>query len=148
MKMVAVIFVAALAIVVSAGLFYEYSGTGHEGILGRPSVNDTIGMSLGSDREVYHSSETMELNALVSFLDEGNYTVRVYGIKDHGGDFRVSSERTVESESGVINESFSFSMPGCYGCAGVTPGDYEMVMEILKGGEIVGNCSKAIRLEG
>ncbi len=148
MRTVAVIFVAALVILVSAGFFYEFSGAGHGDILSRPSVNDAIRMSLGSDREVYHSSETMELIAFVSFIDEGNYTVRVYGIKDRSGSYRVSSEKTVESVSGVINESFSFSMPSCYGCSGVSAGDYEIVMEVLKGGEIVGNCSKTVRLEG
>jgi hypothetical protein len=105
-------------------------------------------LNLSSDREVYHSSEEMSLNATIRTPAETeNLTIRIYGVKDKGGNFRINEERSVSVEPPGANEVFSFRMPSCYGCAGVSPGEYEIMMEVLRNGTIIGNCSKTVRLE-
>jgi len=109
---------------------------------------DTVTLNLSSDKNVYHSAEQMKLNAEIKTLGKlENVTVRVYGVRDRRGGYRVNEEKIINVDPPGIEETFEFRMPSCYGCAGVSPGDYEIVMEILKEGEVIGNFSKTIKLE-
>ncbi len=115
-----------------------------------PPENRTpsLTLNLSSDKEVYHSSEEMELETTIETPTKiENLTVKVYGIKDRAGRFRVNGERIVNVDPPGTNEIFKFRMPSCYGCAGVSPGEYEIRFEVLKDGEIIGNFSKMITLE-
>jgi hypothetical protein len=116
----------------------------------RPLLGETplLTLNLSSDKEVYRSSDKMELQANIEtdFKIE-NLTVKVYGVKDRSGNYRVNGERVITAEAQRTTETFAFTMPSCYGCAGVSPGDYEIVMEIIKNGEIIGNFSHTVRLE-
>ncbi|MCK4336160.1 MAG: hypothetical protein KAW40_05565 [Candidatus Aenigmarchaeota archaeon] len=105
-------------------------------------------LNLSSDKEVYHSSEEMELKTTIQTETRvENLTIRVYGIKDRSGNYRVSGEKVVNVEPPGTSETFDFRMPSCYGCAGISPGEYEIIFETLKDGEIIGNFSKIVKLE-
>lgn len=105
-------------------------------------------LNLSSDREIYHSSEEMQLEATIKAeTNAENLTVKVYGIKDSAGRFRVKGERVVNVDPPGTTETFVFRMPSCYGCAGVSPGDYDITFEVLKDGEMIGNFSKLVKLE-
>lgn len=107
-----------------------------------------LNLTLSADRELYHSSEEMNVNATIKTSTEAeNLTIRIYGVKDGRGNFRVMEERNITVEPHGVNEVFSFRMPSCYGCAGVSPGEYEIMMEVLRNGTIIGNCSKTVKLE-
>jgi len=114
-----------------------------------PSESETcIRLNLSSNSEVYHSSEEMELTATIETSSKAeNLTIKVYGIKDSRGSYRIISERTINVEPPGSNETFAFLMPSCYGCVGVSPGEYSIVLEILRGGEVLDNCSRKIKLE-
>ena len=105
-------------------------------------------LNLSSDKEVYHSSEGMELKTTVETETRvENLTIRVYGVKDSSGNYRVSGEKVVTVNPPGTSETFDFRMPSCYGCAGVSPGDYEIMFEVVKDGEVIGNYSKTVKLE-
>lgn len=104
-------------------------------------------LNLSSDKDVYYSSEEMKLNASIKFEEEINVTLRLYGVPDSRGNYRISEERNISAGPERTDEAFLFLMPSCYGCAGVSPGDYEIVMELIRDGEIIGNCSKTVKLE-
>ncbi len=105
-------------------------------------------LNLSTDKEVYHSSEEMSLTVAVGSENVlENVTIRVYGVKDRGGRYRIHAERTVDLEPPETIETFTFQMPSCYGCAGVSSGDYDIVMEVLKDRKLIGNVSKIIKLE-
>ncbi|MEE9323879.1 MAG: hypothetical protein V3U72_05040 [Candidatus Aenigmarchaeota archaeon] len=105
-------------------------------------------LNLSSDKEIYHSSEEMELTTAIEVSTKAeNLTVKVYGIKDRSGNYRVKGEKVVDVDPPRGNETFAFQMPSCYGCAGVSPGEYEIIFEVLQNGEIIGNCSKIVKLE-
>ena len=114
----------------------------------KPMAIPQLILNLFSDKEVYHSSEEMELKTTVETETKvENLTIKVYGIKDRSGNYRVSGEKVVNVEPPGTSETFAFRMPSCYGCAGVSPGEYEIIFEAIKDGEIIGNFSKIVKLE-
>ncbi|NIO22632.1 MAG: hypothetical protein GTN38_01210 [Candidatus Aenigmarchaeota archaeon] len=116
----------------------------------KPPESEThLTLNLSSNKEVYHSSEEVELKTTIETPAKlENLTIKVYGIKDRSGRFRIDGERMVDVEPPGTSETFAFRMPSCYGCAGVSPGEYEIMFEIIKDGNTIGNFSKTIRLEG
>ena len=113
-----------------------------------PSGTPVLTLNLSSDKKVYHSSEKMELKTMIETDSKiENLTVRVYGIKDIRGNYRVKGEKVVSAEPPFTSENFEFTMPSCYGCAGVSPGEYEIVMEVLQNGELIRNQSVTVKLE-
>jgi len=106
----------------------------------------SIEMVLKTDKEVYRSGETMLVSAELS-EQIGNVTVSVRGIKDSRGNYRVEQDYQIPADSLQDQVNFSFTMPSCYGCAGVSPGDYEIYAEILSGSQQVANATRVVRLE-
>jgi len=105
-------------------------------------------LNLSSNKEVYHSSEEMELRTTIETSSRAeNLTIKVYGIKDRRGKFRVNGEKVVDINPPGTSETFAFRMPSCYGCAGVSPGEYEIIFEVMHTGEVIGNFSKTVKLE-
>lgn len=105
-------------------------------------------LNLSSDKMVYRSSEEMELKTTIETGTRvENLTIRVYGIKDSRGNYRVNGERVVDIEPPGTSETFTFQMPSCYGCAGVSPGEYEIIFETVQNGEIIDSRSQNVRLE-
>ena len=142
-----VLSLAIIAVLLIVFLFSNASEKTAEGFIKRPHYAE-LNLNLSTDKKVYHSSEEMELTAVVETPGRlENVTIRVYGIKDRRGNFRIDAKREVNIEPPGTKETFVFRMPSCYGCAGVSPGKYEIFAEILKDGEIIGNLSKTITLE-
>ena len=107
-----------------------------------------LNLNLSADKEIYHSSDEMGLETSIeTYTKLENITIKVYGIKDRRGNYRVSGERTVNINPPGTSETFAFRMPSCYGCAGVSPGDYDIILEVVQNGEVIGNFSKTVKLE-
>jgi hypothetical protein len=104
-------------------------------------------ISIAMDKEIYYSSEEMNINASILLPEEGYVVLKIYGIPDSRGNYRINEERNISAGPERTDEAFVFSMPSCYGCAGVSPGNYEIVMELVSNGKIIGNCSKTVKLE-
>jgi len=101
-------------------------------------------MTLHTDKEAYHSGETMLLSAELSELVE-NATVSVRGIMDSWGGYRLKQDYAIPGSSPQRQINFTFIMPSCYGCAGVSPGNYGIYAELS--GTRIANATVAIRLE-
>ncbi len=120
-----------------------------EGNYIRPPEIPKLTLNLSGNKEVYHSSEEMELTTTIeSATGIENLTIKVYGIKDRIGNYRVSREKIMNVEPPGTSETFKFRMPSCYGCAGISPGEYGITLETIKDGEIIGNHSLTVKLEG
>ena len=143
-------FVLSLAIIAVLLIVFLFSNANEktaEGFIKRPHYAE-LNLNLSTDKKVYHSSEEMELTAVVETPGRlENVTIRVYGIKDRRGNFRIDAKREVNIEPPGTKETFTFRMPSCYGCAGVSPGDYSVHLEILREGEIIGNFTRVVTLE-
>ena len=142
MKILLAIVLAGIA--VSAASYM----TGHV-ILGGSTDDVAVSMSIITDTETYHSGEFMEATVTIATgTDITSGIIRLYGIENGMGDYEVDEEIPAEINSPGSETSFLVRMPRCYGCAGVSPGEYELTSELLYGNEIVGSCSKTITLAG
>jgi len=103
-------------------------------------------MALRTDKDAYSSGETMLLFLELSESAE-NATVSVRGIRDARGAYRVNQDYQIPAGSSQNRINFSFAVPSCYGCAGVSPGNYEIYAELLSGSAHIANATKIIRLE-
>jgi hypothetical protein len=112
------------------------------------SEDQPINISFSTDKEVYHSGELMNINVSINTAkDLENLTLKIQGIKDSRGNFRVYQEKLIDVKSPRIESEFKFQMPSCYGCAGVSPGEYEIVLYLISGNETLGNYTKTVNLE-
>lgn len=106
-----------------------------------------ISMSILTDTEIYHSGEYMEARVSTACnSDLGSAIVRFYGIEDGFGKYRINEERIVEINSPGNETVFLVTVPRCYGCAGISPGEYNLTTELIYSGEVIGNTSKTITL--
>jgi hypothetical protein len=106
-----------------------------------------VTMSMLTDTETYHSGEYMEVRVSAACSEDlGSAIIKVYGIKDGAGRYRVNQEKIVEMSPPGNETVFLFEMPVCYGCAGISPGEYEIMAELLYSGEVIGNASKTVTL--
>lgn len=132
--------VGAALVLVATGLFL-------------PAANDyaasgpaPLALNLTMDKAIYYSGNSAL--AVISLAGgSGNATLRVTGVRDNRGSYRISGEREVALGRAGAEENFSFNMPTCYGCAGVAPGGYDVLAELVVNGTQVANATVRINLE-
>lgn len=73
--------------------------------------------------------------------------MKIQGIRDSRGNFRVYQEKSINVKSPGSKFASEFQMPSCYGCAGVSPGEYEIALYLVSGNETLGNYTKTVNLE-
>ncbi len=122
--------IAAMLVLLSTAIIFSVLVT-KANDTGMTAINKPE-MSMSADKEVYRSAEEMEINVSVTLPEDDVVTLKLYGIPDSRGNYRVNEERNVSVGMLGTNETFVFRMPSCYGCAGVAPGDYDIVMEALE----------------
>ncbi|UCD07302.1 MAG: hypothetical protein JSW41_05785 [Candidatus Aenigmatarchaeota archaeon] len=106
-----------------------------------------ISMSILTDTETYHSGEFMEARVSTACdKDLDSVIVKIYGIKDRFGKYNINEEKIVQINSPGNETVFLVRMPRCYGCAGISPGEYEVTAELIYNNIVVGNTSKTITL--
>lgn len=141
MKWLSILIIFMAALLISLSLMSNHARDGF-------TEGGLLSIGIAADKSVYHSSEEMELTSTIGTDTRvGNLTIRVYGIKDRGGRYRINGERLIDIAPPGKTETFTFSMPSCYGCAGVSPGEYEITMEIIRNNETIGNDSVTVVLE-
>lgn len=105
-----------------------------------------VDLSITTDTETYHSGEMMEAKVAVACnQDLESAIVKLYGVKDKFGSYKINQEEIVEINSPGEEVVFLASMPSCYGCAGVEPGEYELKVDVIYNGEIY-STTKTITL--
>jgi hypothetical protein len=122
---------------------YIYHGLQPENASNPGEPNASVG-SITTDKGIYHSGEGMSLNVSVNKGETENLSVRVYGVQDRMGNYRISDQMPITQ--GMKEADFSFKMPPCYGCAGVSPGNYTIICELLSNGTVVANATKIVEL--
>jgi hypothetical protein len=119
-----------------------------------PALQDSVthpekplSMNFSMNRASYVSNSAAVAFVNLSGGSPGtNATLRISGIPSNSGGLKISGSREVSLGRG-LEENFTFQMPRCYGCAGVAPGDYNVLAEVLVNGTLVMNASFRIRLE-
>lgn len=86
--------------------------------------------SVSSDKELYHSAETMLLTAIVNCdSDMDGVTVTASGVNG-----RIDSVKTLDLKAGDNEVTFEHQLPSCNVCGGIRPGTYSCTVEASYGG--------------
>lgn len=97
-------------------------------------------------KKVYKSREKMNLTVQVgSIADLENATVKVYGI--HSRYDRLNKKKTMDLAKGENTVIFEYTMPSCTGCAGISPGPYNITAEVSVGGKIIENKTLTVEIQ-
>ncbi len=77
--------------------------------------------TISTDKAVYHSAELMNLSAQLYAESSLNVTVVVNGIEN-----RFNVEKEISLNKGDNELSFTYALPGCNVCGGISAGDYNL----------------------
>ena len=148
-----VVFLVALAFVIFAASYITGYVTLPQDLSGLVSNNPfgeddlAVSLSLSTDTEVYHSGEMMEARVAVACnKDLDSAIVRLYGVKDSRKTSKINEQEIVEIKAPGDEVVFLATMPRCYGCASVSPGDHELTAEVIYGSEVISSTTKTITL--
>jgi hypothetical protein len=107
----------------------------------------TVSISITTDTEIYHSGEYMEASiSTASNKNLNSAIIKLYGIQNKIGSYEINEEQIVEIRAPGTETVFLATMPRCYGCAGVEPGQYELTAEIIYNNEIIASTTKVLEL--
>ncbi len=81
------------------------------------------------DKKLYHSGENILTKVTINspFAIPDVY-LRVYGI--YANRNRIEEYRQVSINEGDNTFEFTFTTPKCYGCAGISPGMYDIAVDV------------------
>ena len=104
-------------------------------------------ISFATDKQDYHSNEKMNIILeIYASNDVENVDVKVFGIKDRKGNYRLNNDEKRNLTSGTNSITFSYTTPSCYGCAGINPGLHE-ITSLVSYNDIVTNTSVEIEIK-
>jgi hypothetical protein len=133
---VAVVVVAVLVIAVAAVLVSSLM----------PAHAEIAGV--GTDKDLYHSHETMKIAVLVRSSGQMDNTTMLFtGIEDKNGRMRLSHEipANITSDQTIIN--YDYELPACSKCAGLDPGNYQINVTLERNGIAISNATHIIKIE-
>lgn len=104
------------------GSFARACGTYENGKLKPDSVNTTL--SIVTEKEIYHSNETLKVYVDFNSPAPGNVEIQVSGIKNMFDTPLVSEKKNVRIEKGNNRIDFEFKTPSCEECSALKPGMY------------------------
>jgi hypothetical protein len=106
-----------------------------------------IGMSLETDREEYSSSDVMQAYVEITSSDfNGEVFVRLHGVPGRNGVEYVNTYKLVDIAPGITQVNFSEALPVCSVCAGLSPGNYQIIAEVLVDDSPIASATKTIYL--
>ena len=109
------------------------------------SKNELEILSFATDKELYHSNEPMNISLVISTSNKmNNVTLKVFGIKDRSGNYRINRLEIVNLTSGINTFTYSYTTPPCYGCAGIDAGIHD-ITSIVSYQEI--NLNSTIKID-
>ncbi len=103
------------------------------------------GVSLTTDRDLYHSGENMHISASIdanTAID--NVSLRFYGI--FSKIYRLERSEIADLSKGSNEIRIQYEAPSCYGCAGIRPGTYNINLDIAYMGKSIGNATRSIEI--
>ena len=129
---IAVVCVAALGTILSLLL----PGQAHAGIT-----------SVATDKDLYHSKETMMITVSVDSQGNiGNATLRLLGIQDRYGDYQLRKDIPVNLSHGANTLVYDHKLPSCSSCSGLAAGTYRIDVSLLHDGVLLSNTTHSFQL--
>ena len=105
-------------------------------------------LSVTTDKDVYHSNEVMKISIDVTSSGKlDNTLLKIEGIEDRYGNYRLSREIAANLSAGTNQFSEEFRLPPCSHCAGLDAGTYFINVTIEKDGMIMDMASRQVQIE-
>jgi len=139
-----------LIFLVLAGLIVLIAILSQKSIELAPENNTSkeVKVNLTTNKESYKQGEKVFLN--VSVFSQGqleNVTIVVSGIETRFGRNYIALEKNVNLNQGENLIKFSFNMPYCSACSGVSTGKHEISVKVIYENETIGSNSKTIEIK-
>ena len=109
----------------------------------------TAFVSVSTDNTSYRSREIMIITVSVDYPGYLNDTlVRVRGITNSRGLDLVDKEKNANLTPGANNINFSYTIPSCSKCSGISQGTYYINASVIQGNLTIGRANHTIVIEG
>ncbi|MBU0649486.1 hypothetical protein KJ969_05330 [Patescibacteria group bacterium] len=96
--------------------------------------------------QVYHSRENMNITVVVNAGSAvENATLKVYGINSRY--YRLDQSRKLNLTYGANTISIDYATPQCFGCAGISPGRYNVTAELYVNEQAIDNRTIEIDIQ-
>jgi len=118
---------------IESGVFTSACGTYAESMIKADSV-DAI-LSITTDKEIYHSNETLKAHVDFNSPDTGKGKIQVAGIRNEFDRALVNETREVDVNKGYNGFDFEFTTPSCEECSALKPGVYPVNATAFLGGK-------------
>ncbi|HEX7576285.1 MAG TPA: thioredoxin family protein, partial [Candidatus Methanoperedens sp.] len=114
------------------GTLVQICGIFKAGQLEPDSVNSLL--VLITDKEIYHSNETLKVHIDFNATQEGKAQLTVSGIRNEFGRALINGSRDEILKKGQNVFEFEFSTPSCEACSALSPGVYAINATVTTGG--------------
>jgi len=114
------------------GTLAQICGVFKAGQLEPDSVNPLL--VLITDKEIYHSNETLKIHIDFNATQEGKTQITVAGIRNEFGRALINGSRDEILKKGQNVFEFEFMTPSCEQCSALSPGVYAINATVTTGG--------------
>jgi hypothetical protein len=112
-------------------------------------IKSTLSISARTDKYSYYSREIMTLSVDVSSAHNIEGTrIRVAGIKNTYDSDKLKFAELSDISIGENNFEWVYTVPSCYGCSGLKPGEYGITAWVELGDERLAETSLTIEIAG
>jgi len=113
----------------------------------KEAVARKVDASLSTDKDVYNAGDLIGITLTAnSSTDISGVEVKVYGIKTTHN--RLSETRNVDLVAGANNLTFSYQLPDCNSCSGISAGNYVINADLFLNGRILARTEKSVFING
>ncbi|KAF5416450.1 MAG: hypothetical protein C5S49_04750 [Candidatus Methanogaster sp.] len=101
-----------------------------------------------TEKDTYHSGEAMNITVVLkSATDVSGVYTNVSGITNKHGRKMLFKETTTNLTRGLNNVTFTYQMPGCSSCTGISEGTHHFNTSVVYGNVTVANSTYSIVLK-
>lgn len=101
-----------------------------------------------TEKGTYHSGEIMNITVVLkSATDVSGVYANISGITNKRGKNMLFKETTTNLTSGLNNVTFTYKMPACSSCSGISEGTYHFNTSVVYGNATVANLTYSVVLK-
>lgn len=110
--------------------------------------NLSVGLTLTTDKTVYHSQENIILTVKSkSNQDVNNILVKAEGIKGKSANYFSKNQIVNLTANQEETVNLTSTLPSCSSCSGILPGDYSITTQVLYNNEVINQKTITINLQ-
>jgi hypothetical protein len=118
------------------------------GCVTTPIVDSVEIENVTTEKDTYHSGEIMNITVVLkSATDVSGVYTNVSGITNKHGRNLLYKETTTNLTRGLNNVTFTYQMPGCSSCTGISEGTYHFNASVVYGNVTVANLTYGVVLK-